>query len=442
MKRLKNLLFLGVFLSITILALTQFYTRQAYQQQLEAGYQRAFRELALHINGIEKELSKVQVVNSPELQAETWANILRLVYSAQANLGQLPLTGLSLSKIEHLIANVQNKTVDYARRSLRELEQTDQTVIVALYEQIQYINGEIQTQLALNERDSNWVSWKSYFQTSMMRSSNVEPGARYPLMHSLVMVEDGMQRFSESDFPSETDGLRGPLPSGDLISQQEAVVIAQQFLKELAGKSELKVVNESSGNLPTFTVQTIGDSQWPITVEITKYGGHVLWMTNGRIVSESVLDKDTLISIAKNFLLERNFTQIELVGANSKQNHLTLDFVPIEQDVLIYPQQIKVQIAEDNGQILGFQGQAYYAFQQNRELAPQLTLDEARRQVKYPENIVEHDLAVIMNPSYEEVLTYQFRVNHEADQFLIHINADQGFEEKISRVEMGQITSW
>ena len=102
----------------------------------------------MHINGIEEELAKIQVVNSVELQAEIWANILRLVYSAQANLGQLPLNGLNLSRIEHLLASIQDKTVDFTRRNIRNETQVEETTLTELYLQVKYVNSELQKQLA------------------------------------------------------------------------------------------------------------------------------------------------------------------------------------------------------------------------------------------------------------------------------------------------------
>ena len=156
MQRLKNLLLLISILALIIFSLTQFYTRQAYQQQLEANYQRAFRELTVHINGIEEELAKIQVVNSVELQAEIWANILRLVYSAQANLGQLPLIGLNLSRIVHLVASIQDKAVVVTRRNIRNETQVEETTLTELYLQVKYVNSELQKQLAEKGQTANW----------------------------------------------------------------------------------------------------------------------------------------------------------------------------------------------------------------------------------------------------------------------------------------------
>lgn len=87
------------------------------------------------------------------------------------------------------------------------------TQFARLYEQIQYVNSELQSQLALGERSTSWVSWRKFIQASISQAAEVAPGDRYPLMQALLMIEDGMERFADSDFPSELGRLKGPLPA-------------------------------------------------------------------------------------------------------------------------------------------------------------------------------------------------------------------------------------
>ena len=54
---------------------------------------------------------------------------------------------------------------------------------------------------------------------------------------SSVMVEDGMQRFSNSDFPSETMST-GTLPRGELISPQRWL-LRSNFTELAAGKVQV-----------------------------------------------------------------------------------------------------------------------------------------------------------------------------------------------------------
>ncbi len=421
----------------------QFYTRQAYQMQLEAYYQRAFRELAFHLNGIEIEVAKADAASSIDQKAESWANILRLVYAAQANLGQLPVSGLTLSRIENLLAQVQNETVIFARNAIRGQSGTSEVLAGNVYEQIQYLNGEIQQELAAKESEMNWMSWKQYFQTSITRSSNIEPGRRHPLMKSLMMIEDGMERFPDSDFPGELDRLEGPLLTGSKITKEDALSVARDFLGDFGDNRLLSVINESKGQIETFTVQanpTIDGH--PIVIEVSQKQGLVLWMTNPRIVTQAHLTSEESLAYAQQFLAERSYSAVEAVTYQRQQNRIIIGFAPLEEGILIYPQLLKVQVAMDTGEILGFQGLAFYSFMRERDRVVELTPEEAQAKITATGEIVGSRLAVIMNPSFAEVLVYEFRINRGADQFLVYINAKNGFEEKVSRVEPGAITTW
>lgn len=423
-----------VILGLAVFGGSQFFTRKAYQQQLEAGYQRAFRELTVHINGLEAELAKLQVANSRERKLDCLGNVLRLIYAAQANLGQLPVSGLNLSRIENLLAKIQTRSVQVVRNGNGNQLKEVQNQFTGLYQQVKFLNGELQTELNAKESSTSWVNWKQYFQTSIIRSSNVEPGARYPLMQSLVMIENGMDRFADSDFTGELEPLQGPIPSGPPITQEEAVEIARVFLQELAAGRSLRVSNKTEGELAGYTVEAIGLKQDPIIIEISANGGRVLWMTNPRIVTASKLSVEQLLGSANEFLMKRGFLQAELTDVDRMQNRLMLSFVVVQDNVLIYPQQFKVQVACDNGEILGFHGLAYHSFQRERELAPAFTAEQAKEYVSNIVTIVDQRLALILDESFQEVLTYQFRVNHGEEQFLVYINADQGNEEKIIRV--------
>lgn len=414
---------------LLLFGISQYYLNQTYRMQLEAGYQRAFRELAIHVAGLETELSKLLVSSSPKLQLESAANILRLVYASQANLGQLPINSLNLTRTENLLAEIQAAAVNAAQSGFK-LEDK----LTNLYQQVQYLNGELQTQLALGERRTSWVDWRRYVQTSISRAA-VEPDERYPLMQALVMIEDGMERFVDSNFPSELGRLQGPLPTGDPIAEAEAKAAAEAFLPEAEIKREAAVTNQTEGPLPTFTVTMTATDQSPVIIEVSKLGGHVLWMTNPRIVESNRLGKDEMVEKAEAFLNERGFPKLELIETDLRLNRLMCSYALLEDGVVIYPQHLKVQVAADNGEIVGFQGSAYHSFKNTRDLIPKLTAAEAQQFIKESAEIISQRLAVILDSNFNEVLTYEFRVNHGSDQFLIYINAADGAEVKITRIE-------
>ena len=141
MQRIKTPVIFTLIVILAAAAGSQYYANRAYRLQLEAGYRRAFRELAVHIDGMETELSKLLVANSPTQQFGGLANVLRLVYAAQANLGQLPIHGLNLARIENLLARVQAVAVE-AAQGMHETKPLNavRNELSQLYEQVRYVN--------------------------------------------------------------------------------------------------------------------------------------------------------------------------------------------------------------------------------------------------------------------------------------------------------------
>jgi len=429
----------GLFILIIGLAVfggSQYYINRTYRLQLEAGYRRAFRELAVHIDGLEAELSKLLVANSPTQQFGGLANILRLVYAAQANLGQLPAYGVNLTRIKNLLAYIQTAALE-AAQGMHSVQPASamRDAFAQLYEQVQYVNAELQAQLTAGESKASWASWRGLLPASLPQAADSSPGSRYPLVQALLMIEDGMERFPDPDFPSELKRLKGPLPTGELISAAEAVAAARAFVPETAAGMELAVTNQSEGEFPTYTVTVKVGDQESIAVEIAKAGGHVLWMINPRVVREQRLSEAEMVGFARQFLKDREFPEVELIETDFSLNRLMCSFVVSEDGVLIYPRLVKVQVAADNGEIVGYQGLAYQAFAYIRTTTPVLSMEQARAYVIETAEILEQRPAVILDPNFEQKLTYEFRVKHGADQFLIYINAENGAEEKITRVE-------
>lgn len=433
---MKKLSILGIFLVAATLTfgVNLYYRNQQYRYQIEAGYQRAFRELTTHTDGLEQELAKLTIVNSYQQKIKGLANILRLVYALQANIGQLPINGLNLSKLELLLARIQTSAVESMAEQKVLSDSELQNQFVDFYHQVQYVNQELQNNLGNESAQISWIKWGSYAQTSISRGLALDPDERFPLIHALVAIEDGMDRFYDSEFPSELGRFERKAFSGDLISQIDAEKIASDFLANINGERQVMFTNESDGVMGTYTITADSSSQEPITIEIAKNGGYVLWMTNSRLVNQQLLPREKLIELGEAFLNQCHFTSVELVGTDYFQHRLVCSFVALDNDILVYPRQIKVQVAADNGEIVGFHALEYHSFSVEDSLKSTLTSNQAKESVNKNGTIVANRSAIVLNNSLEQVLTYEFRVNHNSDQFLVYINAESGAEEKIAKV--------
>lgn len=111
-------------------------------------------------------------------------------------------------------------------------------------------------------------------------------------------------------------------------------------------------------------------------------------------------------------------------------------FVTEENGVKIYPDSIKIKVALDNGNIVGFAAEDYLKQHKKRDI-PDPVISKAEAQDKISKNvkIMQDGLAVILNDLNQEVLCYEFIGTLDDDTYRIYINAETGTEEKVEKLK-------
>ena len=98
----------------------------------------------------------------------------------------------------------------------------------------------------------------------------------------------------------------------------------------------------------------------------------------------------------------------------------------------MYPDLIKVKVALDNGEILGFESTGYLNNHTERKISKNIiSKDEAKKTLNKNLNIKSEQLAIIPTEYKTEILCYEFKGTVEDREFLVYINAETGVEEDI-----------
>ena len=110
-----------------------------------------------------------------------------------------------------------------------------------------------------------------------------------------------------------------------------------------------------------------------------------------------------------------------------------------EEDVVLYTDLIKVSVAMDNGEILGFDARGYITNHTARDLStPKITENQAAEKLSDSIRVFESNLCVIPSDGLNERYCYEFYcADDEGRQLLIYLNADTGEEEQILLLQIG-----
>lgn len=139
---------------------------------------------------------------------------------------------------------------------------------------------------------------------------------------------------------------------------------------------------------------------------------------------------------AKKFLKEQGFGDLTETYFLKNDNTTTITFIGVSKDgVLIYPDLLKVKVALDNGEIVGFDAYQYLMSHRKRDIPkPRLTEEEARKKVSPRIKVERVKLAIIPMPGNKEQLCYEFKGKYNKFDYFVYINAETGSEENILRI--------
>src|SRR5690606_15796838 len=114
----------------------------------------------------------------------------------------------------------------------------------------------------------------------------------------------------------------------------------------------------------------------PMNFGVSVHGGHVIYMVDGRAVAEKKPAPGQLIAKATEMLAKWGFDSVALVSHAENDGTLVMDFAPVAGGVAIHTEMIRVMLAMDNGELVGYDARAYWVNHVDRDLPePQIGAD-------------------------------------------------------------------
>ena len=222
--------------------------------------------------------------------------------------------------------------------------------------------------------------------------------------------------------------------TGDDISEEEAKKIAEEFI----GKDKIKEINSNgiskNANIPAydFVVKTDNNKDSNLWISISKKGGHVVFMNYNRNVEAETINQEKAMELGKQFLDSKEISDMKETYYTKQDGIITINYAYMQDNIIMYPDLIKLKVALDNGEILGIETTGYLNSHTERTLEKvQITKEKAKESLNKDLEILSEGLAVIPTEYQTEVLCWEFKGKVEDREFLVYINAKTGKEEDI-----------
>lgn len=350
-----------------------------YRMELEGGYQRALTDLSSNVSTMDTLLRKTQYASTPTMYASLASGIWREASAAKANLNLLPVTESSLDNVNKFLAQVGEYTLSLSMRMAagEDLTAVERETVATLSSLATEVNSKLNELIAA-------VSDKSVMLTEVSRKTN---GFLAGINNEGIGISGGFEDV-ENGF-EEYPTLIYDGPYSDNLFNRESVMlksesgvfeeVARQKAAAAFGVSEQEVLSggEGGGVIPSYYF-SCGEK----FAEISKAGGYLITMTDGRMLEEEVISYEGALSAAEQFLDKIGYKNMKSTYYMIEYGVCTINFAYEQEGVLCYPDLIKVGVSMSDGSISSFDARGYIMNHRKRDFsALSVSAEEAKKKL-------------------------------------------------------------
>ena len=424
-----------LFTIIVIMGIIIYKKQAEYRQASENQYNMAFYELVDYVQNVETYLAKSLISSSAEHGAETLTHVWREANLAQAYLSRLPIDSVELEKTAKFLNQVSDYSYSLSRKNINDEELTEEDL--SNLEELHGYSVELENTLNQLSADINEgrIKWDELTKKGTVafaqEVSNISKSSFSNIEENFHeysgLIYDGA--FSEHMTSDTKKGL-----TGDNIDEEKAKQIAIDFI----GQDRVQEISSNGKSENTdiitydFSVKVNNENEENMNISITEKGGHVLLMNYNRNVEAETISQDRANELGINFLKSKGIENMKETYFLKQDGIITINYAYTQNDVVIYPDLIKLKIALDNGEIMGIETKGYLNSHEERNIGEvKISKETAKETLNKNLEIKSENLAIIPTEWKTEVLCWEFKGTVDDTDFLVYINAENGREEDI-----------
>ncbi len=426
----KLLIALVVFLSILVVGLGTSLllnnnTMQSHATSLENIYQRSFYELVDNVNSIEVEVSKLLVTNDSVSQQKSLNVIKQQTADAQNNLSRLPLKSNVVATTTKFVNQLNGYCTSLLNYSSSKLTDQDYETLQQAYDCVAMIKYELNNiSQKLNQgynildnlnKDIDVDAFGENF--DQMNNDSIE----YP-----SMIYDGP--FSDSVLNKEIKGLSKEKCTADQAQEYLTKVFYDWQL------SKIDYLGQTKGKFVTFDFVITTTKGKDYYVQVTEQGKFLLNMSSQAATTTQLVTIEECISIAQDFAQSVGIS-LQCVWSASASGIAYINLAPAVNNVIMYPDLVKVKVDMSNGDIVGWEASSYAYNHVERDVKnASMTKGDIEKLVSSKLKIKTTKLCIIPLEYVGETLAYEIMGEYNGFVYYLYLDATSGEQIKVMRV--------
>lgn len=389
---------------------------------IESGYQEAIEELASSADKISSALTKGRYSNDSAMMARLSSELITSADTAKEALLKLPVSSVDLEGTNKFLSQIGNYAYSLSARAARgeahEIADTD--------------NLKALSKTATDFSQAVWALKNKMLTQDDDLYEIFDDIDDLIILEDLADLENGFNEMPKLIYDGPySDHILEKTPKmtqgAEEIDVNEATEKAARALNLEAWELQMSEAGEE-GKMPSYCF-----SSQEGYAAVTKQGGYLSYMIKSRNVLDDEIESEEAVRLAKLYLETLGIENMRSTYYEEYNNVLCVNFAYMDGDVICYTDLIKVSVALDNGEILGYDARGFIVNHYDRSLPePKISKTEAQEKLSPFLRATDSQLALIPTDAVDEKLCWEFKCQSDDDEaILVYINAVTGAEEDI-----------
>ncbi|MBR1746876.1 MAG: germination protein YpeB [Clostridia bacterium] len=319
--------------------------RDEAQTRLNGVYEKSYFDAVDYLGDVGTKLDKVSVLSGPSLQSVLLADVRRESELAASDLSRLGAETENMEKVLKFL----NQLSDYAgylsgklnKETLTKEEKTDLARYAGLVKDLE------QDLRALQEK--------------LVRGDSIDGSA----LSDFSLIDDLIKTYSSVDYPEMiydgpfSDGLdertAKSLESLSPVGRDGAKDLVTEYFPEA---TEIEYVGESSATIQAYLFSfRLGRNEG--TLALTQKGGKVLSYNAYCVIDDPTLTEEECVEKGDEYIKKLGFSDMKAVWVNNNNSTVYINYAYVYDDIIVYPDLIKIKICSETGDLIGVESQNY-----------------------------------------------------------------------------------
>lgn len=417
-------------LGVTTLALATvvtygWITMDNMQMNMAGVSRQSLYELNSIVDNLDADLARVRATTSTGDRVRTLTEIAIGSETAETVLERMPV---QLQSTEQM-ASFLNKMGDSAKAMIYdlarggELTSSQLATLEYMYETNKTVK-EMVNKLATEADDMD-------FMNALDGKDNMLGSSFDELQNNTFETPKSIQDGPFADVAEDTnDGLASKLAE---ITPQDAEAKALKYFEKY-NPTDVRCTGEAFGKkMATYNI-SIMTADGEMMAQLSKNGGLLLMFDSFKDCTQHNFDVERCIAIAEDFLSSVGYRHLVPVWTSENGTTCNLNFAPIKDGAILYPDMIKVKVCEERGIVTGVDCNNYVLNHGERALlVASIDEDRARESINGAMEIKGERLALIPLDG-QEVLCYEFYGELGGNEYYVYVDAKTAEEVEVLTV--------